>query len=171
MSEIDFSVVTYGLPITIQAITWNLSLPLKIVCDVLSLKRMIDSSLKNTNSKLRRYIILLLDSVGDEGSDLYGEWEENPQILTIFNTWDEDFIPPVKQTKLYYIPKQMIDLILPLTYIRFLKIQAEKSAKLDQISLSKIYLRKAKKIKELTMTNIRVCFKKPVINLFSIFNI
>lgn len=167
MAEIDFSVITYGFVSTVQAMTFNLSLPLTIVCDISSLIKMIDSSLKNTNSKLRRYIILLLDSVGEEGSDLYGEWEENPQIVTIFNTWDEDFIPPVKQTKLYYIPKPMIDLILPMTYIRFLKIQAEKSVKLDQISLSKIYLRKAKKIKELTMTNIRVCFKKPVINLFS----
>lgn len=110
-------------------------------------------------------MILLLDPVGDEGSDLYGEWEENPQILTIFNTWDEDFIPPVKQTKLYYIPKPMIDVILPMTYIRFLKIQAEKSAKLEQISLSKIYLRKAKKIKEMLMTNMRVCFNNSILYL------
>ena len=97
--------------------------------------------------------------MGEEGDRFYAEWEEDPQILTIFNAWSEEFIPSMKQTKLYYVPKEMIDLILPFGYIQFLKMEADRSAKLDQMSLSKIYLRKAQKLKELVMTNIRVGYQ------------
>ncbi|CAF0772370.1 unnamed protein product [Rotaria sp. Silwood1] len=81
--------------------------------------------------------------------------EENSQVISIFYVWNENFIPTFKITKLYYIPKESIGLALTLSMIQFLRNEAEKQMKLDQIPLAKIYLRKAEKTKEWIMSNLR----------------
>ena len=156
MSEVRFCVIIYGSSETIETVTFCIPLPLTFAYDVSSLDQQVSMNSKVTEPNLRRYYVLLLESIGKTADDLYTKMEENPQILAIFNVWNENFIPPVKQTKLYYIPRELIDLVLSLTYIQSLKHEAEKNVRFDSISLSKIYLRKAEKIKDLAMSNLRV---------------
>jgi hypothetical protein len=158
MSEVVFRGIIFGAPETVETIEFCIPFPVVFVHDVSLLDQQISINSKLNDSNLRRYYVLLLESIGKSADDLYTKMEENPQVLAIFNVWNENFTPPVKQTKLYYIPKELINLVLSLTYIQSLKHEAEKNVKLDQISLSKIYLRKAEKTKELAMSNLRVCF-------------
>jgi hypothetical protein len=83
--------------------------------------------------------------------------EENPQVVSIFHVGNEDYICTFKQAKTYYIRQELFNLALTYNIIQFLKTEAEKQVKLNQISLSKIYLRQAEKIKEWIMSTIRVC--------------
>jgi hypothetical protein len=147
----------FGAPEAVGSLEYCIPFPILIVHDVSSLDEQISNSSKNSDTRLRRYFILLLESMGKDADYLYTKMEENPQVLKIFNVWNENFIPPSAQTKLYYIPKELIDFVLSLTYVQFLKSEADKNVKLDQLALSKIYLRKAEKTKEWIMSNIRVC--------------
>lgn len=167
MCEVIYAAIIYGAPETVETLIFNMPIPIRIVHNVSALDQLISSSSKVNDPNLRRYYVLLLESIGKDADDLYTKMEENPQILAIFNVWNEDFTPPVTQTKLYYIPKGLIDLVLSLTYIQSLKSEAEKNMKLNEISLSKIYLRKAEKTKEFVMSNLRVC--EEIFFFFSLF--
>jgi hypothetical protein len=157
MSEIVLHTIFYGPAETLESMEYCLPFPISIVHDVSSLDHKISINNKHNDSRLKRYYIILLESIGKDADHLYTKMEENPQVLAIFNVWNENFIPPSKQTKLYYIPKESIDLVLTLSYIQFLKTEADKQVKLEQIPLAKIYLRKAEKTKEWIMSNLRVC--------------
>jgi len=157
MCEILLHTIFYGPAETLELVEYCLPFPMSIVHDVSSLDHKIGNSSKNNDSRLKRYYIVLLESIGKDADHLYTKMEENPQVLAIFNVWNENFIPPSKQTKLYYIPKESIGLVLTLSYIQFLKNEADKQLKLEQIPLAKIYLRKAEKTKEWIMSNLRVC--------------
>jgi hypothetical protein len=157
MSEVVLYTIIYGAAEILESIEFCIPFPILLVHDVSSLDHKISVSSKNNELRLKRYYVILLESIGKDADHLYTKMEENPQVIAIFNVWNENFIPPFKQTKLYYIPKELISLVLTLSYVQYLKNEADKQVKLDQISLSKIYLRKAEKAKEWIMSNLRVC--------------
>jgi hypothetical protein len=156
MAEIQFFIIVYGSAETIDSIELLFPIPVMIVHDLSALNHKISTSSKLTESKPKRYFVLLLESIEDDADDIYAKMEENPQVISIYNIWNEKFIPSFKPTKLYYISKETITLVLTSNIIRVLKTEADKQTKLEQISLAKIYLRKAEKIKEWIMSNLRV---------------
>jgi hypothetical protein len=160
MAEVQLTVITYGSRETLESTELCFPVPSSIVYDVPSLYQKFSNSSKSTESKLKRYFVLFLESIDKDADDLYEKLEENPQVVAIFNVWNESFIPTTTQTKLYYIPKDTISLVLSFSIIQFLKSEAEKQVKLNQFALSKIYLRKAEKTKEWIMTTVRVCLNK-----------
>jgi hypothetical protein len=159
MTEVIFNTIVYGPSEVFESIELCIPIPILIAHDASSLNHKISSSSKPNDSRLKRYFVLLLESIGKDADYFYTKMEENPEVLTIFNVANENFInsPPFKQTKLYNIPKESITIVLTLSYIQFLKSEADKNVKLDQTALSKIYLRKAEKTKEWLMSNLRVC--------------
>jgi len=157
MSEVVVSVIVYGSAEILESMEICVPFPISFVHDTSSLDHKISYNTKLNESRLKRSFVVLLESIGKDADYLYTKMEETPQVIAIFIVWDENFIPPVKQTKLYNIPKESINLILTLSFIQFLKSEADKQVKLDQISLSKIYLRKAEKTREWLMSNLRVC--------------
>lgn len=156
MTEVVFQTIFCGPVESLESTDFCIPFSTRFAHDVSSLSRIINNSTKLNEPIIRRYFIVFLESIGDDGDQLYQTMEENPQVIAIFLTWNEDLRLTYKQTKLYYIPKESITLVLTISYVQFLKNEADKQVKLDQISLSKIYLRKAEKTKEWIMSNLRV---------------
>ncbi len=157
MAEINFIIIVYGSTEVIESTDLCFPIPMVIVHDLSSLEYKISTNSKLTESRLKRYFVLFLESVENDADSLYTKMEESPQVISIFHVCNENYIPTFKPTKLYYISKETITLVLTLNIIQVLKSEADKQTKLEQISLSKIYLRKAEKIKEWIMATIRVC--------------
>ncbi|CAF0830737.1 unnamed protein product [Rotaria sordida] len=155
MSEYQVNIIVYGTEDILESTELCFPIPMLIIQDISSLLSKVGNSSKLTDFRLKRYFILLLESIGKDEDLFYTQMEENPQVVSIFHVWNENFIPTFKITKLYYIPKDAISLALSLSIIQFFKNEAEKQIKLDQIPLSKIYLRKAEKTKEWIMSNLR----------------
>ncbi len=95
MSEVLIRGIVYGTPQTIETMEFCLPFPIIFVHELSSLDQQVSLNSKVTDPNLRRYYILLLESIENDADELYTKMEENPQILAIFNVWNEDFIPPV----------------------------------------------------------------------------
>lgn len=157
MTEIQLNLIVFGNAETLESFDLCFPIPMLIAHDVSSLYNRINNITKNTNSRAKRYFVLLLESTGDDEDSLYKQMEENPQIISVFYLWNESFMPVFKITKLYYIPSDSITLALSLSVVQFLKAEADKELKSGQVPLAKVYLRKAEKTKEWVMSHLRVC--------------
>ncbi|CAM4876392.1 unnamed protein product [Rotaria socialis] len=155
MAEIQLSIIVYGDAEILESTELYCPTPMTIVHDVSVLLRKIDRNLQLPDSRVKRYFVLLLESIGKDEDDFYEKIEENPQVLSVFRLWNENFIPTLKISKLYYITQESIGLALTFSTIQFLRNEAEKQTKLDQIPLAKLYLRKAEKTKDWIMSNLR----------------
>ncbi|CAF4563045.1 unnamed protein product, partial [Rotaria sp. Silwood2] len=155
MSEVQLSIIVYGTSDIVESTELCFPIPMVIAQDVSSLLYKVSNSSKLTDLRLKRYFVLLLESIGKDEDLFYTQMEENSQVISIFYIWNESFIPTFKITKLYYIPKESISLALTLSIIQFLRNEADKQIKSDQIPLAKLYLRKAEKTKEWIMSNLR----------------
>ncbi len=156
MAEIQLNIIVYASVDTLEATELCFPIPMLITHDISSLYYRINNSSKQTDARIKRYFILLLESIDEDEDLFYSQMEENPQVISILQVWSESFIPTIKTTKLYYIPKDSINLALTLSIVQYLKTEAEKQLKLNQVPLAKIYLRKAEKTKEWIMSNLRV---------------
>jgi hypothetical protein len=156
MSEVQLKIIIYGSTDILESTELCFPIPMVIVRDLSSLDYKINNNSKLTESELKRYFVVFLESI-DDADNLYMKIEENPQVVSIFHVGNEDYICTFKQAKTYYIRQELFNLALTYNIIQFLKTEAEKQVKLNQISLSKIYLRQAEKIKEWIMSTIRVC--------------
>lgn len=156
MSEVVFQTIISGSEESLELIDISIPFSTVLVHNLSSLYRKLNNTTKFKESLIRRCFIVLLDPIENDVDKFYQEMEENPQVIAVFYTWNEDLTHSYQQTKLYYVQKEAISLVLTLSYIQFLRHEADKQVKLDQISLSKIYLRKAEKTKEWIMSNLRV---------------
>jgi hypothetical protein len=156
MSEVQLKIIIYGSTDILESTEICSPISMIIVRDLSSLDCKINNNSKLTESELKRYFVVFLESI-DDADNLYIKIEENPQVVSIFHVGNEDYICTVKQAKTYYIRQELFSLALTYNIIQFLKTEADKQVKLDQISLSRIYLRQAEKIKEWIMSTIRVC--------------
>ncbi|CAF2045517.1 unnamed protein product [Rotaria magnacalcarata] len=155
MAEIQLSIIVYGDAEILESTELYCPTPMTIVHDVSTLLRKINKNLQLPDSRVKRYVVLLLESIGKDEDDFYEKIEENSQVLSVFRLWNEDSIPTLNISKLYYITQESIGLALTLSTIQFLRNEAEKQTKLDQIPLAKLYLRKAEKTKDWIMSNLR----------------
>ena len=153
MCEITYSMYILTTPEGSDAFEPCLPLPIKYIFDTKALFQL------NTvdNSKIRRYFVLLFEPIETNASEIYDQMEKTAEILAVFIIWNKSSIPRSQHTKLYYIPKELIDLVIGLFYIHQLRFEAEKAVKNHKIPLSQIYLRKADKTREWLMSNLRVC--------------
>ncbi|CAF5180323.1 unnamed protein product, partial [Rotaria magnacalcarata] len=152
MAEIQLSIIVYGDAEILESTELYCPTPMTIVHDVSTLLRKINKNLQLPDSRVKRYVVLLLESIGKDEDDFYEKIEENSQVLSVFRLWNEDSIPTLNISKLYYITQESIGLALTLSTIQFLRNEAEKQTKLDQIPLAKLYLRKAEKTKDWIMS-------------------
>ncbi|CAF3446349.1 unnamed protein product [Rotaria sp. Silwood2] len=140
MSEVQLSIIVYGTSDIVESTELCFPIPMVIAQDVSSLLYKVSNSSKLTDLRLKRYFVLLLESIGKDEDLFYTQMEENSQVISIFYIWNESFIPTFKITKLYYIPKESISLALTLSIIQFLRNEADKQIKSDQIPLAKFHL-------------------------------
>ncbi|CAF3560993.1 unnamed protein product [Adineta steineri] len=155
MEEIQLKTIIYGSEEILESIELNLPIPMILTHDRSSLARKISNQSKHINSKLQRYFIILFESIENEPDNLYEKMEENSQVIAVFHTWNEDSVRTFKQTKVYNIRQDLLTFALTCSIIEYLKAQANQHIQLNQIPLSKIYMRQAGKIKEWLMSTIR----------------
>ncbi|UJR37140.1 hypothetical protein I4U23_029850 [Adineta vaga] len=153
--EIEPKVIILANIDTFESFEILLPIPLLIVYNEHSLITKISNRSNQLNSSLQRFFIICLKTIETDEDEIFNKIEENPEVLTVFHIWNDESMPIFKYTKAYYIQKELITIAVTCKTIEFLKNEADIQTKLNQLTLTKLYMRKAEKIKEWLMSNMR----------------
>ena len=156
MEEACLTLIIYGTPETVE--TADLCFPISalIAFTASDLERKLNADPISVNKSLRRFFVLILKNTNDDTAGLYAKMQENSQVVAIFQRLNHGMVPKYKQEKLYYVPNEVLTLVVTSGIIQFLKREAEKQLQRRQISLAKVYLNRAKTMNYWMMSNLRV---------------
>ena len=156
MGEVGLTLIIYGTPGTVEKTSICFPIPILIAFTASDLERTLSLDPMSVNTSLKRYFILLLENTNDDTAGFYTKMQENSQVAAIFQRLNHGMVPKYKQEKLYYVPNEVLTLVVTSGIIQFLKREAEKQLKRKQISLVKVYLNRAKAMNYWLMSNLRV---------------
>lgn len=147
MGSFEAIVVIYGSPKSISTANLRLSVSSLFAFDVKSLEELINASPQFTNRCLKRYFIILLETIDE---DILKNVQLNNGIISIYN---KETICDYSQQQLNRMKNSSKQITLDLTndIIQFLTSQGEKQMKLGKIQLVNIYHQQIRTLKQWIM--------------------
>ncbi|UJR07271.1 hypothetical protein I4U23_011559 [Adineta vaga] len=148
MSSFEPIVLIYGSPTDILQATFNFPVPSLFAFDPKSLENIVNVSPQLNESYLRRYFLVLLQSIDEL---VFHRFESNHRIIKIYkkqNSIEQNFEELNQMTNSF----KQLTLDITNDIIQFLTREGEKQLKLERISLVKIYYQQVRILKEWMMT-------------------
>lgn len=154
MSSYEPFIIIFGTSKSILSVNLRLPISFLFAVDESSLEELITTDPPYFNESLRRYFIILLESIDN---DFFNHIHNNHRVQIIYSI--KDFNDVLQFEKLRCIKNkswQKITLDLTTDVVHFLTIEGEKQAREEQIHLAQVYYRQARLLKEWAMTFIKV---------------
>ncbi|CAF3765154.1 unnamed protein product [Rotaria socialis] len=153
MTSFELIVIVFGSTKSVSNV--NLRFPISFVfaTDESSLENLITTDPPSFDTCLRRYFVLLLDTITDQFFDCL---HMNHHVQIVYS--QNNFIHAQNRQKLRLIRNkqwQQVTLDLTSDIVNFLTVEGEKQAKLEQISLAQVYYRQARSLKEWAMSFVK----------------